>query len=249
MRDIATKVTGNNLTADEFNDIPTELENAITSAGITLSGADLSQLPKAIAHYVGNASFYTDTGVADAYVGTAIGTNHSPPAYVDGMDVEFKVGNTNTGASTINVDGLGVKNITGSATAGTLITGDFVRLRYNIGSGEFDIVQATAITLSDFTGGNQSLIGNGFQKIPGGLIIQWGTVTVVAHQVLETFSFPLAFPTAAFITMATINRTTSVTGTIGIFSNVLSATQFQLMVDADTTTPTNSPVYWYAVGH
>lgn len=166
MRDIATKVTGNNLTADEFNDIPTELENAITSAGITLSGADLTQLSKAIAHYVSNSSFYTDTGAADVYLGTVIGTNQSPPAYVNGMEVEFVVGNTNTGASTLNVNSLGVKNITATASAGTLVAGDFARLRYNTGSGEFDIVSTTTPTAASaisFSNGTTGLAATDVQ--------------------------------------------------------------------------------------
>jgi hypothetical protein len=167
MRDIPTKVTGNSLTADEFNDIPTELENAITSAGITLTALDLTQLPKAIAHYVGNSSFYTDTGVADAYVATPIGTNKAPPAYVDGMVVEFKIGNTSTGASTVNVDGLGVKNITGTASAGALAAGNFIKLRFNTGSGEFDILVNGAFDVSKFLRNDQNGILTGDLDVTG----------------------------------------------------------------------------------
>jgi hypothetical protein len=167
MRDIPTKVTGNNLTADEFNDIPTELENAITSAGITLSAGDLTQLSKAIAHYVGNSSFYTDTGVADAYVATPIGANKSPPAYVNGMVVEFKIGNTSTGASTINVDGLGVKNITGTASAGALTVGNFIKLRFNTGSGEFDILVNGAFDVSKFLRNDQNGVLAGDLDVTG----------------------------------------------------------------------------------
>jgi hypothetical protein len=167
MRDIATKVTGSSLTADEFNDIPTELENAITAAGIALSAGDLTQLRKAIAHYVGNASFYTDTGVADAYVATPIGTNPAPPAYVDGMAVEFIIGNTNTGASTINVNGLGVVNITATAAAGTLTAGNFIKLRHNIGSGEFDIIVNGVFDSSKFLRNDQSGVLTGNLDVTG----------------------------------------------------------------------------------
>jgi hypothetical protein len=174
MQNIPTKNTGDSLTAAEFNDIPDELENAITSAGITLSGADVTQLAKAIAHYVGNSSFYTDTGVADAYVATVIGTNKAPPAYVDGMVVEFKIGNTNTGASTINVDGLGVKNITGTAAAGDLTAGNFIKLRFNIGSGEFDILVNGAFDVSKFLRNDQSGILTGDLVVTGELFVAGG---------------------------------------------------------------------------
>jgi hypothetical protein len=167
MQNIPTKNTGDSLTAAEFNDIPDELENAITSAGIALSGADVTQLSKAIAHYVGNSSFYTDTGVADAYAATVIGTNKAPPAYVDGMAVEFKIGNTNAGASTINVNGLGVVNITGTAAAGALTAGNFIKLRFNIGSGEFDILVNGAFDVSKFLRNDQSGVLTGDLDVTG----------------------------------------------------------------------------------
>lgn len=51
------------------------------------------------------------------------------------------------------------------------------------------IVQA----LSDFIGSNQSLAANGFQKFPGGLILQWGYV--VATSGGQSVTYPIAFPT------------------------------------------------------
>lgn len=46
-----------------------------------------------------------------------------------------------------------------------------------------------------FTGSNQSLATPGYQKLPGGLILQWGT-TSVTNGSTATFTFPVAFPTA-----------------------------------------------------
>lgn len=48
---------------------------------------------------------------------------------------------------------------------------------------------------SSFTGANQSLATSGYQKLPGGLILQWGTVSVT-NSSTSTFTFPVAFPTA-----------------------------------------------------
>ena len=45
-----------------------------------------------------------------------------------------------------------------------------------------------------FKGANSSLSTNGYQKLPSGLIIQWGQITGSYNA--NTFSFPLAFPTA-----------------------------------------------------
>src|ERR1700724_45415 len=50
----------------------------------------------------------TDTGAANAYVITFGAGQAVPAAYVTGMEVAFKALVTNTGASTINVNGLGI---------------------------------------------------------------------------------------------------------------------------------------------
>lgn len=46
-----------------------------------------------------------------------------------------------------------------------------------------------------FKGTNQSLTGNGYQKFPGGLIIQWLVGTIPAATGLN-FTWPIAFPSA-----------------------------------------------------
>ncbi len=54
-------------------------------------------------------NYYTDTGAANAYVITA---SPAPSAYVAGMRFSIVIANANTGASTLNVNGLGTKSIT-----------------------------------------------------------------------------------------------------------------------------------------
>lgn len=72
-----------------------------------------------------------DTGVADAYVLT-FDANFT--AYTDGIVIYWIPANTNTGASTLNVNGLGIVNITnqdGSVlTAGQLIAGQVITVMY-----------------------------------------------------------------------------------------------------------------------
>lgn len=137
MEDLNDKMTGGEVSADEFNQVPSEIQNAIESAGITLSSGDLEQFVKAVAHYAANSTFYTDSGSSTAYVLTPIGTNFSPPAYVDGLKVEFEIGNTNTDTATIDVDGLGAITITDSDTVGLLVAGTIVRFRYSDSTAEF----------------------------------------------------------------------------------------------------------------
>ena len=141
MQNIATKSTGDSLLATEWNQVPDELENSIEDTGQTLSGADLTQVSKAMSIYAAGGAFYTDSGAADAYVLGVVGAKKAPVAYFDGMEISFRAGNANTGASTVNVAGLGVKNIkSGGATpvAGLITTG-INKATYNNSTGEFDL--------------------------------------------------------------------------------------------------------------
>jgi len=65
-----------------------------------------------------SANYAPDTGSTNAY---AVLTAISVPAYVDGLRISVKIANTNTGASTLNYNTLGIKNITlqnGAALSG-----------------------------------------------------------------------------------------------------------------------------------
>ncbi len=149
--EIATKVTGNSLTATEFNQVPDELENVISDTSQTPSSGDLNQVGKAIADYASHGDYYTDSGVADAYVLSATGSKQSPTAYVDGFRARFIVGNTNTGASTVNVAGLGVKSIVSSGaalSAGNLTAGEFTEIQFDNANDRFEL---TVLALASTT--------------------------------------------------------------------------------------------------
>jgi len=111
LRDLNGKITGGTLTADEWNDVPSEMQNIIEDQGLVLTSTDLNQMGKAIAGYVANGTFYVDSGIADAYVLSPVGLRQSPPLLTDGFAADFVPGNDNTGASTVNVGGFGVKAI------------------------------------------------------------------------------------------------------------------------------------------
>jgi hypothetical protein len=76
-----------------------------------------------------------DTGAANAYVITFVAGQPIPSAYVPGMGIKFKALNACTGASTINVNGLGVvtiKRASGVALAANdIISGQIVELTYD----------------------------------------------------------------------------------------------------------------------
>ncbi|OGO02362.1 MAG: hypothetical protein A2Y72_02215 [Chloroflexi bacterium RBG_13_53_26] len=162
MQDLNDKITGNTLTASEWNQVPSEIQNVIEGLGIALSGADLNQLGKAIAGYVANGTFYTDSGAANTYVLTQIGLKKAAPAYTDGMKVTFLPGAANTGASTVNVATLGVKSIlnaTGdSLPAGSLTTTAPVTMQYNAAAGHFRLIRSSFMeTVLDAATSNAAL--------------------------------------------------------------------------------------------
>jgi len=99
----------------------------VTSAGITPSGTPdqvaASEYLQAIIELAsGRAYNYDESGVANTYVLDIRTGQQAPASYYDGMKVRFTPGNTSNGASTINVNGLGIKSITLDGTAA--ITGD-----------------------------------------------------------------------------------------------------------------------------
>jgi hypothetical protein len=102
---------------------------------------------------------------------------------------------------------------------------------------------------SNFTGGNQSIGGSGYQKLPGGLIMQWGvhdngsfSGNVGASG--PGISFPLVFPNALLnlqLTEETAGGSTSTTSETKIYSR--STSSFQLTGDVHRYT------HWFAVGY
>jgi hypothetical protein len=111
MVQVPTKANGNTVSAGEWNQLPDELENVVTASGQTPSSGTVDQVAKGVTDISANSDYYTDSGSVDAYVLGVIAPNKAPTSYRNGMKVRFRTTNPNTGASTINVAGLGIKNI------------------------------------------------------------------------------------------------------------------------------------------
>lgn len=106
--------------------------------GAVAAGFDLLPAPAVLRE--GRFDYLLDTGAANAYVVT-FGT--APLSYSAGMSIKMRAINACTGASTINVNSLGVKSIK-TFEGATLATGDIVvgivHLVYDSISGFFRIV-------------------------------------------------------------------------------------------------------------
>ncbi len=108
---IVDKSTGETLTAAEFNQIPDEIENVISAAGLTPT-FDVLQLLSAVKTITQNTriSFFSDSGTGTAYVLTSV--HEAITEYEDGMIVWFLATTGSTaGTITVNIDGLGAKDV------------------------------------------------------------------------------------------------------------------------------------------
>lgn len=152
MRNISAKTdnVGDTLPASDFNaNLRSELQNVVTSSDQTLDAeggpdTDVEMLGKAITIYANASQYYQDSGAANSYVLARVGNLKPLVDYIDGVTVMFKAGNSNTGASTINVDSLGAKALrdnTDTALVGGEITANgYVIARYNASNDRFEIL-------------------------------------------------------------------------------------------------------------
>lgn len=92
-----------------------------------------------------------------------------------------------------------------------------------------------------FQAANQSKTTNGFQKIPGGLVVQWGRITTtVFSNGINVVTFPIAFPTSALMIVASPNA--QPTGFVG--AEVVNTTTANV-----TSTSTGAQdINWIAIG-
>lgn len=132
----------------EMDGFATGLSTCVTKDGQTIPTANLpmggfrhtnvgnsssrTSYPSTAQLQDGTLTYGVDTGVVNAYL---VSLSPAPTAYVDGMHVFVKILNTNTAASTINVNSLGVKSITTSdgvaLISNELIAGQVAHLIYN----------------------------------------------------------------------------------------------------------------------
>lgn len=170
-----------------------------------------------------NGSLVTG-GAGNAYT---ITPNRTVSAYVNGLEFGFRADRANTGAVTLNVSAVGASNVVhrdgSDLAAGEIRANGNYRVTYNstlakwvIGSqiataahrGEIEI--ATDPEAIAGTDGTRALVPSnfaqsshgtsGYQKLPGGLILQWGQVSVgdPAPDSFGTWNYPIAFPNNVF---------------------------------------------------
>ena len=168
---------------------------------------------------IGTALSTLSSRIQDTYVvlpatGTpnyVISADPTITSYTVGQKFTVSFAGGSTGAATLNVNGLGAINLLSYNSSATLVNptiaaGQISDVAYD--GTEFIFLDTlppinNGIPLTDFTGINQSLSATGYQILPGGLIMQWGTFTCPGGGSYINVPFALAFPTACFSAVAT----------------------------------------------
>lgn len=99
-----------------------------------------------------------------------------------------------------------------------------------------------------FTGAGLSLHAqNGYQKLPGGLIIQWGVESSVGDDAVRTVNFPTAFSVACY-SVTTSTTFSNVGGTKSSSGSTRSYTKTSFVMEHVTDGGAAVAIFWMAVG-
>ena len=144
---VPQKSTNDDLSANEYS-LCTSLENqnAVLNSGQILGGPT-DQLTQAMLRYNASGNEYIDSGAANAYVLNSRISTYRIQSYIDGLKVNFLATHTNTGAITVNVNSLGVKDVVfpdgNPVTTGLLALNKYITFIYDLASDEFIYVSST----------------------------------------------------------------------------------------------------------
>ena len=101
-----------------------------------------------------------------------------------------------------------------------------------------------------FGDGTALLAESGYQKLPSGLIMQWGvSERTNARQEEEEVTFPIAFPTACLNVTGIADRLIHKSGNLSLYLKEFTATTATFVYDSDNETYEDTAVRWQAFGH
>lgn len=168
--------------------------------------------------------------------GNAMSVAMSPPiaGLVNGAEIKIRVPSANTVTSpSITFSDLGIaKGITKLGNQpllpGDLVANQEITLRFNATSNKLELVNAAPI-LPQF---QSQLTSSGYQKLPSGLIIQWGTLPSVPANSSVVITYPIPFPSGVFSTNPSSGS--SVAGTPGVAWQHIDLTSFRVYNQSTT---------------
>lgn len=241
----------------------------VAQGATTVTAANISTAPNApflpVAGLVAAIQQSTMTYAADIGAANAYAAQFVPaiPTLIDGMRLTFKAKVANTGASTFSANGGSAYPIYSHANqalqGGEIIANGLIEVEWNSSltawvlcgnsGGALPVVAASqvnhAVNLGQFA--NSLVAGSGYQKLPGGLIIQWGN-GLFTNQTTTTVTLPIAFPNAGFAAVACKGASITLSGEYGVGAQIKSNSTMDIS-NSGGTTGANKGIWWMALGY
>lgn len=123
-------------------------------------------------------------------------------------------------------------------------------LSYTVGAAiqvEFSSIDSNIYLVKNGAGA-ASLFSNGYQRLPSGLIIQWGTATVSGSSGAANVTFPIAFPTACLSALANSTADNGTTSVVFLSSTALIINGMD-HTSGNINAPAGTVYLWVAIGY
>lgn len=210
------------------------------------SAASTAFVQRALGNLAGEATYAATATIAAADVGKRINSSGASSTLTLPLLSAVPVGaalliSASGGNTTVSRNGS--DNITaGGATVTSLTIGVGEGGMLVAGASAWQFVSGDALLrLSPLFAVSKAT--NGYQKLPSGLIIQWGEVATLSTTV-STVSFPIAFPTAC-VHVSVQDRATVAASAIAHGVDNFTTTTF----DCVASTGAGGSAWWFAIGY
>jgi hypothetical protein len=238
-----TANSASGVAASAFGQANLSFNTANSASGVAASAFGQANLAYSTANSAFNASNLSSGTVpsgriSGSYTGiTGVGTlaaGSIPTSLITGL------------ASSATTDTTSASNISSGTLPSARISGSYTGI-----TGVGTLTSGSLASLAEFT---SSLGSSGYQKLPGGLIIQWGTTEAAsaASGTATTITFPLAFATACLGAYPSLNNASNGAGIVAIsnlMTSSISTTQFTANRSNSGNQDSFKTIKWFAIGY
>lgn len=148
----------------------------------------------------------------------------------------------NSGTGAMTVQRQGTDSLDGTAGATSVVLGNYDSVTFESNGGGTWRAIGDSASLGYSARFGKVFSGNGYQKLPSGLIIQWGSTTTSGGS--STVVFPIAFPSAILFANASPNAGNA---DANISLGALSNASFPIYSYLNGVAG-NMTIYWFAIG-